>query len=435
MPIQVVRGLCDPVTVTSITTISEVAMTTKDLDDLRRDTVRAWTAFVEHGDAPAPRVRPEILSSWQRSTVALTPGVVEAPLADEDDTRSLWQGSPLQTAVGRIEEELRRTAEDGDLVIAVTDAETRILWTYGGRVMRRKAETVNFVAGGRWDEASIGTNALNLALGQDQPQMVFSAEHYAPIVHNWVCWAAPVHDPATGVQLGVIDLSTTWDRSHPIGLATARMMARLIEHALPETTGSVAPGASEGRGPGLTLTLLGTAEAVLDGRRLLLNRRQTEILALLALSPNGLGLEQLHAHLYGDEHVTVSTLKAEVSHLRAALGGRLSSRPYRLELDVHTDVDTVLRLLRAGQVRSAVAAYGGDLLPGTNSPRLVELAEYVAVAVREALLAAPHPDAVVRYSEIAPYDTEVLEVCLVHLGDRPHPAKALLKGKLAAARR
>ena len=32
--------------------------------------------------------------------------------------------------------------------------QTRILWTYGGRVMRRKAETVNFVAGGRWDDES-----------------------------------------------------------------------------------------------------------------------------------------------------------------------------------------------------------------------------------------------------------------------------------------
>ena len=62
--------------------------------------------------------------------------------------------------------------------------------------------------------------------------------------------------------------------------------------------------------------------------------------------------------------------------------------------------------------RARSTAYGGDLLPGTNSPALGELAEYVAVAVREALLADPQPDAVVRYSELAPYDTEVLEVCL-----------------------
>ena len=315
----------------------------------------------------------------------------------------------------------------------MTDAETRILWTYGGRVMRRKAETVNFVAAGRWDEASVGTNALAIAMRTGNPAMVFSAEHYASIVHNWVCWAAPVHDPRTGEQIGVIDLSTTWERTHPIGLATARMMARLIETAMPEHRHGPGTSTPPAAGPGLTMTLLGTAEAVLDGQRLLLNRRQTEILALLALAPQGLSLEQLHADLYGDEAVTLSTLKAEVSHLRSALAGQLTSRPYRLAMPVATDVDTVLGRLRSGDVRGAVASYGGDLLPGTNSPALAELGDFLAVSMREALLAHPDPTAVLRYSELAPWDTEVVERCLASLVHVDHPAKPLLKGRLAAA--
>ena len=56
------------------------------------------------------------------------------------------------------------------------------------------------------------------------------------------------------------------------------------------------------------------------------------------------------------------------------------------------------------------------------------------MAVREALLVDPQPDAVVRYSELAPYDSEVIEVCLARLGNRPHPAVPLLKGRLAVAR-
>jgi transcriptional regulator of acetoin/glycerol metabolism len=311
----------------------------RELHDRRLETVRAWTAFVEHGDGIDRLVRPEILNSWQRSQAALSPDLREAPMADESDTRSTWLGSPLQVAVERVESELRRSAEDGDLVVAVTDAQTRILWTYGGRVMRRKAETVNFVPGGRWDDESVGTNALDLAQRTSAPAMVFSAEHYAPIVHNWVCWAAPVHDPVSGEQIGVLDLSTTWERTHPIGLATARVMARLIETAMPRSRMYAAAQAEHDDEIGLRLTLLGTANAWLDGQRLLLNRRQTEILALLALHPQGLSLEQLHAQLYGDQSVTVSTLKAEVSHLRSALGGQLASRPYRLTLPVDTDVD------------------------------------------------------------------------------------------------
>lgn len=411
-------------------------MARSELQTRRMDAFRAWNTFVERGDDAEALVRPEILSSWTRSEAAISVDVREAPLADESDTAAYWQDSPLQTAVERVEAELRRTAEDGDLVVAVTDPETRILWTYGGRVMRRKAESVNFVVGGRWDDESVGTNALDLANRLAAPAMVFSAEHYASIVHNWVCWAAPVHDPVTGAQLGVIDLSTTWDRTHPIGLATARVMARLIESAMPASHHHPASSALDERSePGLVMRLLGTAETWLDGQRLLLNRRQTEVLALLAMHPGGLSLEHLHALVYGDQAVTLSTLKAEVSHLRSALGGQLTSRPYALPMPVATDVDLVLSLLRSGRVGAAVEAYGGDLLPGTNSPALNELAEYVAVAVREALLADPQPDAVVRYSELAPYDTEVVEVCLVTLGGAPHPAVPLLKGRLAAAQR
>ncbi|MDP3894463.1 MAG: transcriptional regulator, partial [Nocardioides sp.] len=109
-------------------------MGNNELHTRRLHAVRAWTSFVEQGDRAEQLVRPEILSSWLRSGSSVAPDVTEAPLADEADTAAYWAGSPLQTAVERVEEDLRRTAEDGDLVLAVTDADTRILWTYGGRV-------------------------------------------------------------------------------------------------------------------------------------------------------------------------------------------------------------------------------------------------------------------------------------------------------------
>ena len=66
------------------------------------------------------------------------------------------------------------------------------------------------------------------------------------------------------------------------------------------------------------------------------------------MNPDGLSLERLHALVYGDQGVTLSTLKAEVSHLRSALGGQLASRPYRLTMPVTTDVDAVLSAVGAG---------------------------------------------------------------------------------------
>ena len=358
-------------------------------------------------------VRTEIASSWVRSARHVSPGVTEALLASDDDTRAVWESSPLSAAVRCLEAQLRAAADDGDLVVAVTDPGARILWTHGGTAMRRNAERVNFVPGGRWDEASVGTNALDLALRLDRTSTVYSAEHFSSCVHDWVCYAAPVHDSRTGQQLGVLDLSTTWDRAHPIGPAMAAALARLMEGEV-RVAGPLAPGWTHGTGPGrglLELRLLGTAGARLDGRPLRITRRQTEILALLALSPDGLDLGELHARLYGDRPVSAGTLKAEMSQLRTLLGGRLASRPYRLDLPVRCDVSDVLDRLRAGDVAGAAERYGGELLGWSESPSLIEYGNFVTVALRTALLANPQPGAVLRYTETAPYDLELLERC------------------------
>ena len=268
---------------------------------------------------------------------------------------------------------------------------------------------VNFVPGGRWDEASVGTNALDLALRLDRAATVYSAEHFSSCVHGWVCWAAPVHDPGTGRQLGVLDLSTTWDRSHPIGMATAQALARLLAREARTAVVAAAAHHTVSSCAGLLeLKLLGQPSARLNGVGLRLTRRQIEILGLLALNSDGLDLCDLHARLYGDRPVSKGTLKAEMSQLRAALGGRLESRPYRIGLDVRCDVTDVLHRLRAGDVLGATERYGGELLPGTESPALAEFGNFVTVALRNALLADPHPAAVQRYLELAPYDLDIL---------------------------
>jgi hypothetical protein len=362
-------------------------------------------------------VRAEIVLSWRRSAGHIAPEVTEAPLASVDDTRATWESSPLSAAVRRLEAQLRAAADDGDLVVAVTDPRARILWTHGGPVMRRSAEKVNFVPGGRWDEASVGTNALDLALRLDNAATVYSAEHFSSCVHDWVCYAAPVHDPRTGRQLGVLDLSTTWDRAHPIGLATARALARLMEC---EVRGSgTTTGAGPVTGPAselLELRLLGRAGAWLNGRPLRITRRQTEILALLAFSPGGLDLGELHAQLYGDRQVSQGTLKAEMSQLRAVLGGRLTSRPYRIDLPVRCDVTDVLDRLRTGDVSEAAERYGGEMLGWSESPALIEYGNFVTVALRTALLSDPQPAAVLRYTQRAPFDLELLERCTLAAG-------------------
>ena len=416
-------------------------MTRADLRQRRHALAGAWESFVR--ERRTRGVRDEVAASWTRSAAVLSPTVEVAPVDGDDVVRSAWDTSPLRPAFAAIEAELRRTALDLDYVGAVTDASGRILWSVGGATMQRRAESVGFVPGGHWDEESVGTNALDLALRAGAPATVYSAEHFSPAVHGWVCYAAPVTHPVTGDVLGVVDLSSTWDRAHPLALTSVTAMARAMAAELGRalaTAGVPRPRAGDERtrrtdavppDAVLHLEVLGDGSASCGGVRLLLPRRQLEILALLALDPGGHTLEQLHGRLYGDVGVARATLKAELSHLRRAIGGGIASRPYRLERDVDCDVITLLDQVRRGDVRAAAELYTGALLPWSESPVITDWRHHVDVAVRSAVATARDADAAMALAEHFRHDEDAVHDAWVLLpaGD---PRRSLVAGWLAA---
>ncbi|WP_327330240.1 transcriptional regulator [Streptomyces sp. NBC_01208] len=372
----------------------------------------------------------EVTESWARSLASVDPARASAPESGDGAVHHLWSGSPLRGPVDALADELRSVADDAGFVTAVTDASGTILWTCGGRTMRRRAERVNFAPGGRWGEEAMGTNALSLALRTGRPSTVFSAEHLVTALHGWVCYCAPVHGP-DGRVLGVLDLSTTWDRSHPLAMATVRGLVSAVEAGL--RTGT--PGAPLTAGtPALRLTCLGAESAesaVRAGVRLRLRPRQLEILTLLALEPEGYAPERLRASLYGDRPVTASTFKAEISHLRRALGGHVATRRYALTAPVSCDAVDVLRALRAGDSETALRLNRGPLLPRSQAPGIEEWRTCLEVAVREAVLTSDRPEHALAYGERAPYDAEVHRHAL-RLLDAGDARRAIAAGRLAS---
>ncbi|MFF5897076.1 GAF domain-containing protein [Streptomyces argenteolus] len=405
-----------------------------DLAQRRATLEGEWSRLIPHLKAPGPLPRAgrvlshEVTASWARSLASVDPARASAPETADGAVDHRWSGSPLRGPVDALADELRSVADDAGFVTAVTDASGTILWTCGGRTMRRRAERVNFAPGGRWDEQAMGTNALSLALRTGRPSTVFSAEHLVTALHGWVCYCAPVHGP-DGRVLGVLDLSTTWDRSHPLAMATVRGLVSAVEAGL--RTG--APAALPQDAPPLRLTCLGTGTAVRAGDGLRLRPRQLEILTLLALEPAGYTPERLRDALYGDRPVTASTFKAEISHLRRALGGGVATRRYALTAPVSCDAVDVLRALRGGDADTALRLYRGPLLPRSQAPGIEEWRTHLEVAVREAVLTSDRPEHALLHGERAPYDAEVHQHALRLLG--PDDARrAIAAGRLACAR-
>ncbi|SFE32491.1 hypothetical protein SAMN04487819_11126 [Actinopolyspora alba] len=157
--------------------------------------------------------------------------------------------------------------------------------------------------------------------------------------------------------------------------------------------------------------------AELDGRRLELGTRHAELLAALALRPAGVSSERLALLVHGERGNPV-TVRAEIHRLRNQIGcAVVRTKPYRLDASIETDFHEVRQALCEGAVRSALAAHGAGLLPGSEAPVVREEREELAAGLRSAVMGSEDPDLLWSYAstEHGRDDIEVLEQLLTLL--------------------
>ena len=364
---------------------------------------------------------PDIDASWQRCELIVEVNRPAAPVdVDESEIGQRWRDSPIRRSGIPIEEQLGQAAADSGMIAAVTDEDGCILWTAGSRTMRTRAEGVGFLPGGRWSESAAGTNALGLALHTGRAATVFADQHWCDSVREWVCWSVPITTKG-GQRLGVLDLSSVWDAGSPLAPVALLALGRLVEEHLPDTVGPA-------QGDQIVVRLLGQRSVTIGGMHVPLSPRQTELLAALVLEgPCSLG--RLRELVYGDTPVSDSTIKAEMSHLRHRLGGRIASRPYRLTTPVSIDVETVRSHLSTGDTAAAMRSYTGQLLPDSEAPFACEHRHVVDAALRRSLLDSGSASDLLRFAEWHRFDEYVLEEAAARSGGEA-PLRHLALAKL-----
>ena len=409
-----------------------------------------------------PGLRSLVRESWQRSAQLLAnPDVAEAPLAmDRDELEDYRQQHPLATIMPVIRKLLIQPSHDSGLLVAVGDDVGRLLWVDGDPVMQRRAESMMFVAGSDWSEASVGTSAPGTALALDRSIQISGAEHFKRSVHPWSCTAVPFHDPDSGALLGVVDITGTETAvaPHTVSLVEATVAAaqaqlrierlQLAAVGLEKPRRRSSPSAAA-RGAGAasgvkknslyrnSLQLLGRDQALLsiDGRTVTLSARHSEILAILGSHPAGLSADDLCAQLYPGDGSAV-TLRAEMVRLRKVIQ-ELSpeavpeSRPYRLPVELLPDSGQVLTCLQRGAHRIALEIYKGGVLPRSEAPGVVQLRERVSHLLREALLSDGSADSLLKYAELpeARFDVE-LRLAILKLLPPRSPKRAAIVADL-----
>lgn len=332
--------------------------------------------------------RAVVRASWDRARRERLAPDVSASLALDDDALAAARAAhPLTPALPVISRLLHRDADDGSgVLVAVGDAMGRLLWVDGDRSLKARAESMLFVAGADWSESRVGTSAPGTALAIDHAIQIHRAEHFAEVVQPWSCSAVPVHDPEHGGLLGVIDITGGSEVVDPHVLPLLEATAAAVERELLVQRLTHARGAHPTEVP--VLACLGVDTGIVtDGRERRLTMRHTEILALLALHPEGLSGGELAAML-SEHDASPVTLRAEMTRLKRALSGvvRLESRPYRLATALETDVDRLLSLLDRGAHRVALSCYRGPLVPGSIAPGIVAARDEIAGRLRTAIL-------------------------------------------------
>ena len=371
--------------------------------------------FVSSGTVD-PGLRPVVSDSWRRSVRSgLDPEhslaqlrLDEARLAEARATHPLAIGMPV------IRRLLVEEAAEAGLLVAVSDAAGQLLWVEGDPVLRARAENMHFLPGADWSEDSAGTNAPGTALALGRPVQIFGPEHFLRPVTAWSCSAAPIREPDTGAILGVLDLSGGPEVAGAQTLALVRATVAAVEAELRLSRLAVPFGTTAERrdtasiAPRLEVLGRRSARFSYPGTTTELSLRHSEIILLLADSPDGLSSAELGVALSDDDQAMV-TIRAELSRLRAQLGPvPLQSRPYRLP-QLTSDIGDLRADLDHGRLRSAVARYRGPVLPASRAPGVGRIRDDLHRQLRGRLVAGNDPDALLAFAD-TPYGREDFDV-------------------------
>ncbi len=143
-----------------------------------------------------------------------------------------------------------------------------------------------------------------------------------------------------------------------------------------------------------------------------LRRRFLEILAALALHPEGLSAEQLALAVYG-EAADPATATADITKLRRLIP--IASRPYRLDLDVWADFTEVSQLLAGGKAAEALRLYRHPLLVASESPAIAAHRDLLEETLRRAALTAGDAGVLLDLAQRLGDDLEIWEAVLAAL--------------------
>ncbi len=126
---------------------------------------------------------------------------------------------------------LHNFVSESGMIILLTNDQGCILELGGNEQTIAETRPFGLIPGAFMSEASIGANAISIALADNKPVQITASEHYVKVFHDWSCSAAPIHNE-NGQLIGCINLSGKIEKKYPHILGLVVASAKAIEYQL-----------------------------------------------------------------------------------------------------------------------------------------------------------------------------------------------------------
>lgn len=197
-------------------------------------------------------LRPEIKYSWERSFDAgVDPYLREnAHISSESElSRARLESQYLLNISQPVMQDLNEFVAGTGFVVALADANCRLLEVLGDSESLAWAKSAHFVAGSLWSEKMVGTNAGALCMDLAKPVSVFGYEHFCLFSHVSASSSAPIID--NGKICGCLSLAALFNRvsNHTLGMVVAaakNIMSTMVLVRLNQYHKTVMESMSEG---------------------------------------------------------------------------------------------------------------------------------------------------------------------------------------------
>jgi hypothetical protein len=188
-------------------------------------------------------------------------------------------------------------------------------------------------------------------------------------------YKAYIIDPITGLPCGQVILFDSNLQENIFGQLAATQCADNISQKIQRE-----------QRQNLTINALSMQHKIMiNNQSVLLTPRQFEIICILILNPMGLSLEQLHIYLYGDENISLNTLKSEISYLKNKVGELICARTYQIQAEIDADFKQLEDAVDAGYLDTVRQLDQGDYFAKSKSPFLIKWQQILRMRIQNLL--------------------------------------------------